>query len=849
MLYECYKKVNDKIGDGFSWYGKKVSRHPWKFITVSALCNCLLSLGFLGLNVVNDAETLYTPENSQAFQDRNKVRDLFPSNSSGDFYLHNLADFGQYAHVIMQPKSGEVLETEFLQEAKSIYQYIKNTVVQTNGVDVSYEDICAKRNSACIVNGDEFLEPTVQSLLLSKRIPYPEYLMTYMPNIFGNGKEENGFLVSAGAYKLRFNIRDDGTDVVDRWRNEFAERINKLKTNVSITYEHTSSLNDELNANLGADITLFTITFTLMCTYASLATINANCLTDRSLLGLGGVLATALAILGAFGLCTACGVPFISIVGVTPFLVVGIGVDDMFILLSVVSGIRYVKIESRVARMMRTSGMGITITSLTDLFGLLIGSASSFPAIQYFCIYTGVAILFCYTNHVTFFTACISIDQNRVEGFRHSKTCMRMKSKEKLEEANAGKGMIWCCSGDIPQTRKDVESPVERYVQKFFAWLSGSKTVKPFTILLLLLYWGISVWGAVFFKEGLFLENLVDSDSYFYKYSVTNRKYYKSEVVIMLIIDEKLDYTSVDVRQNVQKLLTDVKSDKHIDTGFQLSWLEAYSNSPQFNDVTTEDFVQNLKLFLDDTRGKIFADDVVFAAAPSVGITACRVYVRSLPSGDSDFQSGIMTETREIAKKHEISATAYAPSFIFFEQYANILTQTIQTLLVVAACILVVTFIFMPHPFIIVLVTVAVTSMMTGLIGFMYFWDLTLSSITMIHIIMSVGFSVDYSAHICHAFMIANGQRRDVKMRQAMEHVGGPVFSGAFTSFLGIIVLVFSTSYIFESFFKVMLIVIIIGTLHALLFLPTILSLIGPLAPTKTFTTNQREPSQITAGD
>lgn len=63
----------------------------------------------------------------------------------------------------------------------------------------------------------------------------------------------------------------------------------------------------------------------------------------------------------------------------------------MFILLSgMADAIEHdTEIEDRVARMMRTSGMGITITSLTDLLGFLIGSLSIFPAIRYFCIYTG----------------------------------------------------------------------------------------------------------------------------------------------------------------------------------------------------------------------------------------------------------------------------------------------------------------------------------------------------------------------------------------------------------------------------------------------------------------------------
>ncbi|KAL5012817.1 hypothetical protein ScPMuIL_011368 [Solemya velum] len=835
MATSCYQTVNGKFGDVSAWYGRKISRHPWKVILVCVLFNGLLGIGLVRLEINDDALTLFTPENNRAQQDRDKINSLFSSNSSSNFYVHNTVDLGYTAHVIIVPQSGEVLDSSFMDEAENIYRYITDISVMYKGQKLAYTDICAKRDSKCVVSGNEFFELPTKNLFLLKQIPYPQYGNIYLPPIFGKAKAENDILVSAGAYRMQFNLRDDDAyiGVVEQWMGQFIERMKNLDTNMtSVVYKHYFSISDEMNANLFGDITLFAVTFLLMCAYASLATINGNCLADRAFLGMAGVFATVLAILGAFGLCSACGVPFVSIVGVVPFLVVGIGVDDMFILLSgMADAIEHdTEIEDRVARMMRTSGMGITITSLTDLLGFLIGSLSIFPAIRYFCIYTGVSILFCYINHVTFFTSCVTIDQKRVQVLRHSKTCMRIQPMDKLEAEGAGWGHIYCCSGKLPQRREDVESPLESYPRKFFTFLSSYKPMKWFTVILILVYWGISIWGAIFFKEGLLIENLVNSESYFYKYSVSDRNNYNSEAMLMLVIEEELDYTSADVRKSVQDLLTNVKSNQYIENNFQLSWLQAYMASPVFNTTTKESFAQNLKLFLNDPSGELFREDVVFSDDIPTAISFCRLYLRSLPSDDSQIQSTMMEETRGIVDRNALKALIYSPTFLLSEQYATILEQTVQTLGIVAACIFVVTFIFMPHPFIVVLVTVAVASMMTGLIGFMYFWDLTLSSITMIHIIMSIGFSVDYSAHICHAFMISHGKTRDEKMRSAMKHAGGPVFSGAFSSFLGIIVLIFTSSYIFQSFFKVMLTVIITGVLHALLFLPTILSVIGPLA-------------------
>lgn len=62
----------------------------------------------------------------------------------------------------------------------------------------------------------------------------------------------------------------------------------------------------------------------------------------------------------------------------------------MFILLSGLSGAQgLTTVEDKMAKTMRSSGVGITITSLTDLLAFLTGSFSSYIAVKNFCIYTG----------------------------------------------------------------------------------------------------------------------------------------------------------------------------------------------------------------------------------------------------------------------------------------------------------------------------------------------------------------------------------------------------------------------------------------------------------------------------
>ena len=59
--------------------------------------------------------------------------------------------------------------------------------------------------------------------------------------------------------------------------------------------------------------------------------------------------------------------------------------------------------------------------------------------------------------------------------------------------------------------------------------------------------------------------------------------------------------------------------------------------------------------------------------------------------------------------------------------------------------------------------------------------------------------------------------------------MGPSVFHGAFSTFLAIVVLAPSNSYIFQNFFKMWFGIIIYGVANGFIFLPVLLSLCGPL--------------------
>ena len=111
--------------------------------------------------------------------------------------------------------------------------------------------------------------------------------------------------------------------------------------------------------------------------------------------------------------------------------------------------------------------------------------------------------------------------------------------------------------------------------------------------------------------------------------------------------------------------------------------------------------------------------------------------------------------------------------------------------------------------------------------GFMHFWGLTIDVVSSVLVIVSTGLCVDFSVHVAHAFL-SNEGTRDERTVTALQEIGPAVLNGGISTFIALSMLGFSESYVFLSFFKVFSLVIGFGLFHGLVFLPVLLSLVGP---------------------
>lgn len=105
------------------------------------------------------------------------------------------------------------------------------------------------------------------------------------------------------------------------------------------------------------------------------------------------------------------------------FIIMGLGVDDIFVINSALRKVRNdhkdLTLPVQIGKAMEKAGASITITSLTDIIAFLVGGTTSLPSLKSFCIYAAMCILMTYLFVVTFFVACLTIDEKRVSKNRN----------------------------------------------------------------------------------------------------------------------------------------------------------------------------------------------------------------------------------------------------------------------------------------------------------------------------------------------------------------------------------------------------------------------------------------------
>merc|ERR1712172_412784 len=122
---------------------------------------------------------------------------------------------------------------------------------------------------------------------------------------------------------------------------------------------------------------------------------------SKPFIGFIGLFTAINATIAGFGFACYLGVEFIALCYAAPFLLLGIGIDDTFVMLSAwLRSPQHASVPKRLGICYSEAAVSVTVTSITNI-------------LSFFGIYTGIAVAFIYIWQITFFGACLAIAGNR----------------------------------------------------------------------------------------------------------------------------------------------------------------------------------------------------------------------------------------------------------------------------------------------------------------------------------------------------------------------------------------------------------------------------------------------------
>lgn len=315
-------------------------------------------------------------------------------------------------------------------------------------------------------------------------------------------------------------------------------------------------------------------------------------------------------------------------------------------------------------------------------------------------------------------------------------------------------------------------------------------------------------------------------------YKFTKRSFQIHQV----IISGQYDYSDPLIQQQVENLTHSLESSKWIGSGiYTESWLRSFLASVE-DLKEEEDFnytITNEQSFIEVLREKwlfprtTWALDVRFDNK-SEHILASRFMIQAVNVSGTNNEKDMVRELRKICDDSPLNATVFHPYFVFFDQFELVMPTSIQCLTYGALTMMVISFIFIPNVLCSLWVAFCIVSIEIGVAGYMALWDVSLDSISMINLIMCIGFSVDFTAHICYAYMSSKHKRPEDRVKECLYTLGLPIVQGSLSTIIGLFALVLANTYIFLVFFKMVFLVIFLGALHGLFLLPVLLSVFGP---------------------
>ncbi|CAM9203139.1 unnamed protein product [Chrysoparadoxa australica] len=715
--------------------------------------------------------------------------------------------------------------------------------IAVDSQDGTYEEICDRSPLGhCNVLGimrfwsNDFAAYQAQvtsdaELLAALSVPiYPDGSPVDRLSVFGKNLKEDpttGAVLESQAAQQAFILTPGD---FQEWMKAFQDAIPAISADTEamyVDYLTERSIDDELAESIGGETFLMVITFTIMICFVSLS-IGRTChrIESRISLALAGVLTIILAVVAAYGLIAATGVPFTSLNQIAPFVLLGIGVDDMFIIVAAFEATDpTLPVEERMSRALGRCGLSVTYTSVTDCFALLLGSMSSLPAVEYFCYYMGTAIIFDYILQVTAFAAFLAYDADRQLSKRWDILCC-LKGEPSVEEApqhpksttdefkapEGNDGPELPSEAEVPEQESGIPAASKNHTTGILHCFCGEiyapfllrPIVKTFVMLLAVSLLGVCIWGVTEVQEGFDVLDLTTDGSYAKSYGDRSKPqglfFDDTNLYVGLYLPD-LAYEDPQVQQQMRDLVQEALADRH--TSEPLSnWMETFL-AENGGSVPADQFYTTLTAWLQLPLSQRFQDDIVFSEDGR--IKTSRLVLVHVDTPDTETRLDAMLGLRAIMDANDLAPDdfAFTPQYVFTEQFVVMFRETISNFGLVLVAVLIFSIMVLGRLRYAVLAVVMVAIVDLEILASIYFWGLKINSITGIELVMAVGLVVDYIVHVLHYFVhqpYTDGIEKRVIL--ALEEIGPSIMLGGATTFLGVVPLAFASNEIFRVFFR-----------------------------------------------
>jgi len=836
-LEKCSNFITSKIESVFYKLGHFVGRKPWAAILIGLAVFILPMPGYIFFYEETDSAKLWVPQNSRAITDRDISQEWFPS----------LLRVSQALIV-----SSNVLTADIMQKALDLDENIKAITVSINGTtNEQLDGICYKAGPFCLENN--FLEAwswnsaTIDALsdsdvtTMVNTQPYPTSGITSQPltveNLFGDISGSVPSITSAKAMIMTYYVAtkdlQDSEDYVLDWEEKFLDVCEAGVSGLEIYRFAQRSPQDIGSGAVADDIPFLFGGYFLVIAFLFFTLGKFNCQEQKIYLGLVGIVCVGFSISISFSSASLFQQDYGPLHNVLPFLLLGIGVDDMFVFVSAWDNLdaneKTKPLPERVALMTKHAGVSILITSLTDFAAFLIGATTIIPALRSFCVFAAMGILGIFLLTLFLFAGILTYDQIRSEAKRNACCCcIRLDEDYKPNQ---------CSQSSIG------EMVFEKYIS---AWL----TMWPIKIVVGLITLGllaVGIAGVTMIEQDFDPNWFTPEGNYLYYYQAISDELFPDDGD-----DAYVYFGSIDYHANYDELVSLPDGMKAVDgvagstVDFYLTemddWLKNTYTDGSDSDIeswttgtgsnrkpSSNENVAKVAFYYVNNEVTTYASNVNFNSANDT-ITSSRMYFIFSKMPDSGARIDAMDGSREVVDDLELgdeNAFVYSDAFLVWEGDKAIYLELFRNIGMAFIVVFLVCMLLIANIAMVLMVLSCVVFTLIDVIGLIHFWGVTVNTVSTINLILAIGLAVDYAAHIGHAFM-ANAGSRKYRVRSALTEIGPAVMSGGFSTFLAFLPLCASTSFVFETFFKIFFLVCVIGLYHGLIYLPVMMSLLGP---------------------